>query len=174
MDELTKSCERCGVSIAKPRKYSARQWAELRFCSEPCRRPKAPACLIEACERPARGTHGYCGLHRQRVATHGDPMHRRWPSALARLLAKVRFGDCWEWTARRSPETGYGQAWANGTQRLAHRAVYELMVGPIPDGLQLDHLCRNRACVNPDHLEPVTSTESNRRMHAARRLRLAR
>lgn len=51
---------------------------------------------------------------------------------------------------------GYGKISVNGTAQMAHRAMYEALVGPIPEGLVLDHLCRNRACCNPDHLEPVT------------------
>lgn len=75
-----------------------------------------------------------------------------------RLLAKViREADgCWRFTGALGPITGYGQFWLNGRQWLAHRASYVLHVGQIPEGLQLDHLCRNRACVNPAHLEPVT------------------
>ena len=64
-------------------------------------------------------------------------------------------GGCWVWMAGRSAQ-GYGRFWIDGDTRAAYRVAYEVLVGPVPDGLQLDHLCRNRACVNPGHLEPVT------------------
>lgn len=72
---------------------------------------------------------------------------------------------CWEWMAFRQPD-GYGQLGRGGKRGgfvLAHRFAYELLVGPIPEGLQIDHLCRNRSCVNPAHLEPVTLVENLRR-----------
>lgn len=59
--------------------------------------------------------------------------------------------DCWEWTGKAA--SGYG----------AHRRVYEWLRGPVPEGLELDHLCRNKLCVRPDHLEPVTRAENMRR-----------
>lgn len=67
---------------------------------------------------------------------------------------------CWAWT-RHLNRDGYGHIRIGGTKYRAHRAAYMLLVGPIPDGLVLDHLCRNRGCVNPEHLEPVTD-EVNR------------
>lgn len=71
--------------------------------------------------------------------------------------------DCWGWSGVRSP-SGYSRFdEASGPTVQAHRYAYELLVGPIPDGYQLDHLCRNRWCVNPAHLEPVTQRENLRR-----------
>lgn len=67
-------------------------------------------------------------------------------------------GDCWLWQGARDKQTGYGRVCVPGQKRsgYAHRVVYEILVGPIEDGLHIDHLCRQRACCNPDHLEPVT------------------
>ena len=78
--------------------------------------------------------------------------------ALDRFAAKIALTEsgCIEWIASRNNH-GYGTFAAGGDVfTVAHRWSYEYHVGPIPDGLHLDHLCRNRACVNPDHLEPVT------------------
>lgn len=74
-------------------------------------------------------------------------------------------GFCWNWTGP-PMRTGYGQLQRKGRHHYAHRMAYELLVGPIPDGLHIDHLCRNRLCVNPDHLEPVESGENTRRGYA--------
>jgi hypothetical protein len=73
---------------------------------------------------------------------------------------------CWVWTGSLTtsdPAVGYGRFNASGKLVQAHRWSYEHHVGPIPDGLVIDHLCRVRRCVNPAHLEPVTNAENIRR-----------
>jgi hypothetical protein len=75
---------------------------------------------------------------------------------------RVSRGDpdgCWPWLGWKDGE-GYGTFWIDGRYHRAHRFAYELLVGPIPEGLQPDHLCRNHACCNPTHLEPVTQREN--------------
>lgn len=82
------------------------------------------------------------------------PTHSALPEHIAAKFGAAENG-CWEWHGARD-KYGYGQAWWNGGRVKAHRLVYELLVADIADGLQIDHLCRNRCCVNPQHLEPVT------------------
>lgn len=85
----------------------------------------------------------------------------------ARIASKIRIekNGCWNWTAALS--NGYGILGVQGESRRAHRVVYLLLRGEIAEGLHLDHLCRNRRCCNPDHLEPVTNQENNRRSNSA-------
>lgn len=70
---------------------------------------------------------------------------------------------CWEWVGQHHPTTGYGIFAWDGRGWMAHRFMYALLVGPIPFGYTIDHLCRNRACVKPEHLEAVTQGENVRR-----------
>ena len=69
---------------------------------------------------------------------------------------------CWVWAGKRSAR-GYGMVRMGSRTRMAHALFYEGLVGPIPEGLELDHLCRNRSCVNPAHLEPVTHRVNTQR-----------
>lgn len=74
-------------------------------------------------------------------------------------------GDaCWLWLGS-GDRCGYGLFWTGATTTTAHRVAYELAIGPIPDGLNLDHKCKTPRCVRPDHLDPVTHVQNIRRAH---------
>lgn len=109
-------------------------------------------CVVDECGRWSIGQ-GLCGKHYQRWLKYGST---ELPTTLDRLRKYFTETDgCWLWTG--APDgKGYGAVYYDGRAQRAHRAVYMEMVGPIPDGLVLDHLCRTPACVRPDHLEPVT------------------
>jgi hypothetical protein len=126
-------------------------------------------CSIEGCDRPRRARE-WCNTHYERWRLHGDADGDRRVIDMApgtpieRLMRRVTVTDsgCWEYGGSRI-NTGYGMVVSDGHHVLTHRLSYEHFVGPIPDGLVLDHLCRNRPCCNPAHLEPVTVAENNRR-----------
>lgn len=79
----------------------------------------------------------------------------RLPERIQDKIAPCPMSGCWFWMGWDSG-SGYGKVSMEGVACMAHRVVYELLVGPIPDGLILDHRCRVRCCCNPVHLEPVT------------------
>lgn len=77
-------------------------------------------------------------------------------------FGRPSLGPCWLWGAR-IDKGGYGSFWHRNSMRGAHRVCFELLVGDVPQGLELDHLCRVRHCVNPSHLDVVTHAENARR-----------
>lgn len=82
----------------------------------------------------------------------------------ADMMRRIRMAEdgCWEWRGAKSG-VGYGLYYRRRTRALVHRVVYEICRGPIPTGLQIDHLCRVRLCVNPAHMEAVTSRTNTMR-----------
>jgi len=132
------------------------------------------ACVIEGCARPTK-TRGWCGAHYEKWRTTGDPTSGRvYASVLrprttmGRFWSKVRADHttgCWNWTGS-TQASGHGRLTVEGKQHAAYRFLYEQLVAPIPAGLELDHLCNNPRCVNPDHLEPVTPDENKRRFRS--------
>lgn len=125
-------------------------------------------CTIDGCDGRLFGR-GWCAMHYNRWRDNGDPfaVQRIRGNPIARFWSYVsKTGTCWLWTGTMHKK-GYGQFWDGSAIVGAHRASYVLLVGPIPESLTIDHLCRVPACVNPAHLEPVTASENSRRMHEA-------
>ena len=133
-------------------------------------------CLIPDCGRTDMGARGWCQMHYRRYQRHGDPLatSRIVGDDVARFWSYVNqdgptpehrpeLGPCWVWTGYTSPD-GYAilavREDGRKTTRYMARWSYEHHVAPIPEGHEPDHLCRNRPCVRPDHLEPVTHTEN--------------
>lgn len=83
-----------------------------------------------------------------------------------KFVTPARDTDCWLWTGSANRE-GYGRFHYDGRPGYAHRWVYEHFFGGIPNGLEIDHLCRNKSCVNPFHLEAVPHIVNTRRRDAA-------
>jgi hypothetical protein len=113
-------------------------------------------CVVAGCER-RRKAYGLCDAHYHRLWRHGsiDKLPPGFPAGdpAVRFWSRVdATGDCWDFMGKPT-RAGYGQIGVDGRTLLAHRFSYELLVGPIPEELTLDHLCRRRICVNPDHLE---------------------
>src|SRR5579859_394860 len=117
-------------------------------------------CSIPGCEQPHLAR-GWCPKHYARWFRKGTPARAETDSE--KFWGHVdKSSECWVWTGYLDSH-GYGLFRAPGLRIRSHRFAYQELVGPIPDGLELDHLCRNRRCVNPAHLEPVTTRENLRR-----------
>lgn len=128
-------------------------------------------CSLPGCEGKHKAQ-GLCMKHyvsRRRSGEPFDPSRtvpRSLPERLWSKFTKAPTG-CWAWSGYVDPG-GYGRIRLGERSDYSHRVMYELIVEPIPDGLDLDHLCRNRACCNPTHLEPVSHRENMRRSVLAR------
>jgi len=113
-------------------------------------------CSVDRCEKPVK-VKGQrpCSMHYWRITNKGD-LHRGRPEIEERFWRGLtkRSDGCWTWG--RGPDSRYRSIQSNGCAVGVHRFAYELLVGPIPAGFDLDHLCRRPACCNPAHLEPVT------------------
>ncbi len=125
-------------------------------------------CSIEECGKPHHA-HGWCLQH---YCLDRRPRRDIAKRAAERFWRKVeKTNSCWLWTGACDSD-GYGKVRRDNHWLKAHRYAYELLVGPIPEELPLDHVrargCLNRHCVNPAHLEPVTLGENLRRSHAYR------
>lgn len=172
---MTPETRTCSIDGCE-RPYKARGWCQLHYrrwlangdpSSLQCVSSYGEAvCAVAECERPAYGR-GYCTLHYQRFVKWGDPLltytPKRGLDVETRFLTYVdKSGVCWQWTGHIA-RTGYATFY-DGRSHRAHVWAYTHWVGPIPEGLQLDHLCRNKSCVWPDHLEPVTQAENMHRI----------
>ena len=117
-------------------------------------------CSVSDCSRPlVYKAKALCKFHYNRLLTTGTlELERLTPRQ--RFWTKVRKSPgCWQWTDKPG-DHGYGTLSIDNRTHLAHRLAYEWLVGEIPAGSQLDHLCRNRSCVNPTHLEVVAQREN--------------
>lgn len=127
-------------------------------------------CAVDGCEKPNSRARGMCRAHHAialRRERNPDRRETRKGGVLDRVVPDLNIGICWEWTGQTNGR-GYGLIGYEMKMWYVHRLIWVTLVGPIPEGLELDHLCENQPCCNPDHLEPVTHAENTRR-HFARR-----
>lgn len=174
MPDFTSPCLDCGGpyyarQMCKPCYFRRRKQGTL-----PPRQPREnPPCAVDGCPRTTRGGgRGWCSKHWARWRKTGDPLvvSTIVGDDRARFFAKVqRTGSdgCWTWIGQVKSD-GYGKFGAQGRTWIAHRYAFELLVGPIGEDetgtpYVLDHLCRNTRCVNPAHLDPVTTKVNTRR-----------
>jgi endogenous inhibitor of DNA gyrase (YacG/DUF329 family) len=161
-------CVSCG---AKALQYAS-QVGKNFYCSKKCYaeslKNKAPHNkgqknhIIKRCEKCGNEFSGMPSLLRKRKFCSKECANLNLKATAKDQLSKYRIvEDCWLWEG--CTRGGYGRLKIDGKMSEAHRASYEYHVGKIPEGLVLDHLCRNRSCINPAHLEPVTTAENIRR-----------
>ena len=160
----TRTCVKCGARTSKTGITLCRSC----YRGAPIEPPNPGGLCMCGCGQPvprADHTHRKSGTVKGEYVKYLIGHHRR--SSPVEYIVDPDTG-CWNWQLFVSAR-GYGRSGGKDhSSSLAHRVVYERLVGPIPEGLQLDHLCRNPRCVNPAHLEPVTQNVNQRRGNNAK------
>lgn len=162
MPERTCSIDGC-EEPRKTRGFCASHYARWKrhgddMSREPIRYPRTDLCSVADCLRPVEG-YGHCHVHRYRVKRYGDPETVKvdWNTDRRFRANYIEApSGCWIWLGRDGNQFGHRRWTVQGKRVLVHRWAYERFVGPIPNGLTIDHLCRVPRCVNPMHLQPVT------------------
>lgn len=159
-------CAQCGTGFET-------QHSTSKFCSRACSgasRRIARPCEVcgQQVNNQMRGKKRFCSHACATIGARRPVPERFWP-----LVARGGPDDCWLWLGATNGD-GYGKfavvsSRVGGKPQMAHRVAYELLVGQIPAGLELDHTCETTLCVNPAHLDPVTHAEHAQRTHARRR-----
>lgn len=179
------SIDGCGKPL-RARGWCSMHWYRWRYNGDPnvvqVRTRSTAPCAAEGCEKVV-WANGLCPKHLSRIKAHGSLDLPPQPTVDERFWSKVDKdgpphvmswdgslldGPCWLWGGAHNEE-GHGLFFPSRRSPIgAHRYSYRQLVGPIAEGLHLDHLCRNPPCVNPAHLDPVTVAENTRRGYVAR------
>lgn len=133
-----KFCEHCGVLMQRPAKEAVSRWDKRRYCGKACYGAAMTASRV-----------------------HGPRLDTEELRRFSEKYVPEPNSGCWLWTG--GVRDGYGVMSLRGRHENAHRVAYRHFVGPISEGMVVDHLCRVRCCVNPAHLEPVTQQKNVRR-----------
>lgn len=164
--------ENCGRTVAHKAKRLCKTHAEYDRIGKDLHAIVKPEefCSISGCTR-RRKARGWCHTHYTRFIRHGNPnsVGLIYGDNEKRFWSKVdKTPTCWVWTG--SPHSaGYGTILIDGQIKYAHRVSYEMAYGRIPEGLEIDHICHNRPCVNPSHLRPVTRKQNMENLIGATR-----
>lgn len=125
-------------------------------------------CIIDGCDNPLKAR-GWCNKHYRRFLKSGSPLTaKRYRDPVENIAAHTeRRGECLIWTGTKN-QKGYGRLKIDSVLYSAHRIVWEMSHGEIPEDMQIDHSCWNRDCVNVDHLRLATRSENKRNAQGAR------